>query len=287
MGFASAMFVAVSGCSAPAPVGTGAVLRVVPRAIECDGPSSTESEPRQDEILIPGGHTWLGCGRGTACYPEEPPPREVLLKPYFIDRTEMSQGNYQRCSGAEVCIPTPAEFVNQFDTETPVRWLRPRDAANYCEWVGKRLCTEDEWEAAARGFCADTSCGDDADCCRRTLRWYPWGDEAPDCHKVATMAYTPECEPGCNCFIGPVGQLEAGASPFGVLDLAGGAAEITATKWDDVLPGGADDEGATSIVKGGLPAGIHIGFRSTMRSLAFSQGEYSSVGFRCCRSLPE
>jgi formylglycine-generating enzyme required for sulfatase activity len=117
----------------------------------------------------------------------------------------------------------------------PVVNLSWYDAQAFCRWAGVRLPTEAEWELAARG---------------PTGRIWPWGDEPP----------TPlRCNYGLK--VGgttPVGLFGGGASPYGVLDMAGNTAEWTSSLWLPYPYAGGD----------GRAAGEHDGLR-TVRGGAY------------------
>jgi eukaryotic-like serine/threonine-protein kinase len=117
-----------------------------------------------------------------------------------------------------------------------VTWFGARA---YCQWAGRRLPTEAEWEIAARG----TLLGEDDE------RIYPWGDEI-DCEKAQYA--------NCGGGLLPVNSKPAGASPTGVLGLSGNT-------WEWVSDWYADDyyaesplenpkgplEGVTRVLRGG------------------------------------
>jgi len=99
--------------------------------------------------------------------------------------------------------------------EHPATHVNYYGASNYCEWVGARLPTEVEWEAAARGFEGNR---------------YPWGNEF-DCNKGNFNTKTCDEDP----FFkerSPVNHFPQGASVFGVIYMAGNTYDITSTFWD-------------------------------------------------------
>ncbi|MCA9659813.1 MAG: SUMF1/EgtB/PvdO family nonheme iron enzyme [Myxococcales bacterium] len=146
-------------------------------------------DPRWPEIVafgetaaIAGGRYFRGCtDRDEACEEDETPQLRSLSS-YLMDRREVSRRDYDHCVFAGGCEPVdyglcfswtgegffrgaelPPEFWEPSAPQICVSYERAR---SYCEWLGKRLPTELEWEVAARG-------GD--------RRIYPWGDEPPTC----------------------------------------------------------------------------------------------------------
>jgi len=165
-------------------------------------------------VKIPAGSFASGCkdAADTDCYGDE---SSVLtyVSEFFIDRTEVTQSAYKQCIDAGACT-APATTTTYFNPTTmpqhPVADVTWYQAAQYCKWAGKRLPTEAEWEKAARG---------------RDGRKYPWGTLAPDC----TLANANNC----NTKFQAVGSHPTGASPYGVLDMAGNVAEWVRDWYDE------------------------------------------------------
>ena len=244
-------------------------------------------------VNVPAGSFVMGCPRLAAatCRIDESPAHRVTLSAYAIDVFEVTVGEYQACIHAGACsyrqhgvgeLPDPSFDIcrEQFHSGAwrhPVVCVSAYQAADYCHWQHKRLPTEAEWERAARG--------DDA-------RLHPWGDTSP----------TPDL--ACIDPLGPcdVGQHPRGASPFGIQDMAGNAAEWVSdfyhpkyysmsptqapTGFRDLLPVELQicQDARCTVARGGSWRDGADALRSTARATGAATGDpwwSRTVGFRC------
>lgn len=191
-------------------------------------------------VDLPGGRFVMGDPEGE---PDEA-PREVEVAPFRLMRFEVTNrqfgafvvatghvtdperkgfgwvwpGRWARSTGADWRHPFGPDSTIESALNHPVVQVSQRDAAAFCAHHGWRLPSEAEWEFAARGHDG---------------RRYPWGDTAPAQGAALANFGTVACcaADRSDGFerTAPVGSFPAGASPFGLQDMAGNVWEWTAS----------------------------------------------------------
>jgi formylglycine-generating enzyme len=204
---------------------------------------------------------------------------EVTLVDFELDRTEVSVRGYSRCVSAGACSPASYPHGDaRFDQpDFPVTHVRWEDAATYCTWIGGRLPTEAEWEMAAGG---------------RAGHNFPWGD-VYNPHLTNHGAWADDPSDARDGFAGlaPIGSFPDGATPTGLLDMAGNASEWVADWYDRDEEGYGYSRGAQVNPKGpsfgafghALRGGSYRAAAHWHRTAARRAWPFASrdIGFRC------
>jgi eukaryotic-like serine/threonine-protein kinase len=245
-------------------------------ATPAPGIGSTITSPADGMVLVyvPAGPFVMGFAGG---YPDEGPVHSVTLDAFWIDRTEVTNAEYELCVQGGACQPPVKRNSNGIDNyfgnpqygDYPVVFVDWAAADAYCNWAGRRLPTEAEWEKAARGPDGNV---------------YPWGNATPD----QTLA-------NFNNVIWDVvqvGSYPSGASPYGALDMAGNAWEWTSgwystnyfsTSPEQNPPG--PETGSQRVLRGGSWNFGDQGVRGSYRLAKEPGTALSDISFRCM--LPE
>jgi formylglycine-generating enzyme required for sulfatase activity len=229
-------------------------------------------------VAIPAGEFRMGSEKGDE---DEKPVHLVKLEGFRIYKTEVTNAQYAKflaATGHREPLFWKEERFNR--PKQPVVGVDWHDAVAYCRWANARLPTEAEWEYAARG-----SDG----------RELPWGDEVRGSrggggNKAAKRAVMDE--PFNSGKPEEVGSAPGGASPFGVLDMAGNVWEWCADWYDRTYyaqstrdnPTGPG-EGSQRVLRGGswaYPSNVRAAYRFPERPTF----RVSYVGFRCVQDSP-
>jgi formylglycine-generating enzyme required for sulfatase activity len=169
-------------------------------------------------VLVPAGEFLMGSDNRL---PDEGPQHKVKLKAFSIDKYEVTNLQYKQFIEA-TGRRSPQHFENRTfpdgKADHPVTFVSWHDAKAYCEWAGKRLPTDEEWEKAARGTDGRT---------------FPWGN-AFDTNKANTPVRWKNLKQEGDTT--PVGAFPAGASPYGAHDMSGNVWEWT-DSWYRQYPG--------------------------------------------------
>ncbi len=222
-------------------------------------------------ITIPAGEFVMGSKAGDG-QPDESPQRKVYLDAYTIDKYEVTVEQYAaylKKSGAEP--PDFWERVNQKeDINRPVVGVDWLDAKDFCEFFGKQLPTEAQWEKAARGTDG---------------RKYPWGSDDPGplfANFASGVSFS------YNKSLVPVGSYESGKSPYGVYDMVGNVWEWVLDNYDKAYYQVASQKnppgpstGDYKVIRGGSWSKRPAVARSAGRMFLSPNTRSNSLGFRC------
>jgi formylglycine-generating enzyme required for sulfatase activity len=212
-------------------------------------------------VLVPAGSYIMGRDDGDDQYHLAVPKHTVTLTAFYIDKTEVTNSEYKRFVDATGHVSPDAWRGVDFPDgkgNYPVIGVRWQDAVDYAVWAGKRLPSEAEWEAAARG-----SDG----------RLFPWGDRWQN--GVANVGTTG---------IVQVGAFPAGASPNGALDMIGNVWEWTADelKLYPGNPGKMPESVEPGIVYRVIRGGAYDSKQdASYRGFVDASKAYPKTGFRC------
>lgn len=303
--------------SAPPARAATAIPSAVPAAVRV--PDALQGL-RSLTVSIPGGAFSMGTtpsevaqaieecttrdgGSCLATYSEDSyPAHPVAVDSFVIETTEVTFSQYvaflnvqganshlNGCAGF-LCIQTrneSADAVITFDSASysivetlsqhPVYGVTWYGAREYCETIGRRLPTEAEWERAARG--------DDG-------RVYPWGNAWDNA--LAKTNRPPDTPPGSY----QVGSFPLGASPYGVLDMAGNVAEWVNDWYNErhyaqqasqpnVLNPTGPVSGLQKVLRGGSWNSVPFFSRAVHRqSWDPKEDPQRWIGFRCAADPP-
>jgi len=187
----------------------------LPLPLMAEEPPARDNPLEGDMVEIPAGHFIFGTDRKDEAaealsfgipkpwYADENPEQKIFLKGFYIDRFEVTRERYRIYLDDLGAIAPEGWDGLKYPEGTgdlPVVGVTWFDAANFCQWAGKQLPTEKQWERAARGPKGQE---------------YPWGNEFTQ----GAANLSPKA--GSKNSARPVGSFPQGVSPEGVHDLVG------------------------------------------------------------------
>jgi len=240
-------------------------------------------------VYVPGGKLWMGStgeeldallAGCSACkrqwFAGELTRHKVSVDAFWIDRSEVTNAQYQLCVDVGECSP-PQEassytresyYGNPEYADYPVVDITWHQARSYAERVGGRLPTEAEWEYAARGPERAT---------------YPWGEAAPD----SNLANNDDRAGDTTA----AGAYPNGASWCGALDMGGNVREWTSSLYRPYpydATDGREDLAAHGerVLRGGAFDSIDEAVRGAYRISNDPESAIPSNGFRVVWTSP-
>jgi len=286
-----AVFAASTSTPSPTewPVTESPTSIKLPTQTSTTTPTETPAEPSLDIgstmigrdgmvlVYVPAGEFLMGStDADTQASSDEKPQHTVYLDAFWIDQTEVTNAMYAKCVSAGICQEpvnksshTHSSYYGnpEFDNY-PVIYVDWNRAKTYCEWAGRDLPTEAQWEKAARGIDGRT---------------YPWGEgiDASRANYDQNVGDTTL-----------VGSYQSGKSSYGVFDMAGNVIEWvkdwysrTYYQSSPVANPPGPDTGKSRVLRGGSWDFTGYYMRSAYRfGNDFWAAYYVYIGFRCSRS---
>ncbi|GJL79685.1 MAG: hypothetical protein NPINA01_26740 [Nitrospinaceae bacterium] len=202
-------------------------------------------------VTVPEGMVYIPAGgfiMGHADDPKTEGGQTVMTDAYFIDRYEVSRGEYQEFKPADNFDPKRARL--------PVAWVTHQNAESYCQFRGKRLPTETEWEKAARGVDG---------------RKWPW------------ELYFDHPNNGFSGLqVEPVDKRSEWISPYGVFGMGHNVWEWT-EDWYTYQGQPVSEKGMFKVIRGGLTQ-THLTIKFSpayFRNWIEPTASFNFLGFRC------
>ncbi len=229
---------------------------------------------KSEMVQISGGEFRMGRNDGL---PQEKPEHKVVVKEFWMDKTEVTNEEYYEFVKETEHQPAPSNWERgkpfSSDLKMPVRFVSHEDAKAFAAWRSKRdslayrLPTEQEWEYAARNGAQNNL--------------YPWGDRyKSDCAVLDQQTNEPK----------KVGSMDCGANKWGVQDLIGNVFEWTSSE-ANLYPGNKGEVQNTSephyMIRGGASTYKSTGasaITATFRTPISGAKRDAGLGFRLVRS---
>lgn len=224
-------------------------------------------------VYVPPGPFTMGSDRGE---PSAKPAHTVDLDGFYIDKFEVSWRRWKE-SGLPYLeetdervqkVQAPDWGIHDAQPVVHVTW---HEAKRYAAWAGKRLPTEAEWEKAARGTDGRT---------------YPWGEAEPTFERAMWVDH-----PLSRKATAPVNCCAAGASPYGVLNMAGNVWEWCEDSYQPDFYARSPKKNPVNLAKGDLKilrgGALQLGptfLRTFNRYWLLDVDRISDIGFRTALS---
>ncbi len=232
-------------------------------------------------VLIEGGKSTIGAPESDFnANADSKPQRVVTLASFYIDALEVTNRDYAKCVAAGYCQEPPEDKSETRDHyysyegygRFPVVNVTWEDATNYCNYLGKRLPTEAEWEKAAMGILE--------------FRRYPWGNDSPKPYHLNLSGVPGDTEMG--------NSYPKGASSFGVLDTAANVSEwvddwYAKDAYSQINPANpvGPEEGTQKVIRGDSWKTPLMLVNLTNRYQLEPTGYRNDLGFRCAKNVRE